>query len=491
MLAGVVAAVSGVSMATAASAVPLGGEETATSLSPMAAYDQWNVVSFGDMALHVESDGAVAVGGELTFTQTNVGMKSSAVVPGVSGTVGVLAQDLKFAAPSSGTLQVHAGGLQVGNGGDVDLLDRDSNGANVAMRAVAKGLGYDSTPSVLLRHGQTASVNAQLFSELFSQAAATETSRVVSASTSCNPQAAVEISGTAATVRPVQGTTSTWTLTATQLNALTEIKFEGATITGGSGTNIVINVTGDEPVTLRFNMPGVGEANAGGILWNFAESTQITQSGDSTYGSILAPQALFVKSSANSNGTLVVAGGVLSGSEQHDHPFTGTMLSCDTVVPPEPSPTPEGSEEPSESPSPEVSVEPSDTPSPEVSDEPSQAPTPEVSEETYDSPVPAESETPTVPVGPASDTGDPTQESGATETDTPSAAPSAGTPDPTVTPSSTATSDITEEAATTPSSTTNGELAHTGSDAAGILAAVLALSVGGAAVLALRRGRRK
>lgn len=465
VLAGVLAAASGVGLATAAAAVPLGGEETTTSISPMAAYSQWNVVSFGDMAVQVESDGAVAVGGELTFTRTNVGMKSSAVVPGVSGTVGVLAQDLKLAAPSSGTLEVHAGGLVVGNGGDVDLLDRDSNGASVALRAVAKGSGYDSTPAVVLRHGQTASVNASLFSELFSQAAATETSRVVSASTSCNPQAAVEISGTTATVRPVEGTTSTWTLTATQLNALSEIKFEGATITGGSGTNIVINVTGDEPVTLRFNMPGVGESNAGGILWNFAETTQITQSGDSTYGSMLAPQAQFVKNSANINGTLVVAGGVLSGSEQHDHPFTGTMLSCDTVVPPEPTPTTEASEEPSDSPSPEVSEAPSETPSPDVTEEPSEAPTPEVSEEASESPAPTESETPAAPVGPASGTGDSTPASGDTAEST--------------------------TAGSTAAATTGQVLAHTGSDAAGLFAAVLALSVGGAAVLSVQRGHRK
>lgn len=502
VLAGVLAAASGVGLATAAAAVPLGGEETTTSISPMAAYSQWNVVSFGDMAVQVESDGAVAVGGELTFTRTNVGMKSSAVVPGVGGTVGVLAQDLKLAAPSSGTLEVHAGGLVVGNGGDVDLLDRDSNGASVALRVVAKGSGYDSAPSVILRNGEKAAVNAELFSELFSQAAATATSQKVSAAASCNPQAAVSISGSTATVRPVEGTTSVWTLSATQLNALKEIKFEGATISGGTGTNVVVNVTGDEDVSLGFNMPGVGESNAGGILWNFPASTRITQVGDSTYGSILAPQAQFVKNSANINGTLVAAGGTLSGSEQHHHPFTGTLLSCDTITPqeepsqaptpvvseePSESPTPvvseepsessapEATDEPSESPSPEATDEPSDSPSPEVTDEPSDSPSPEVTDEPSESPSPSVSDPSTTPVVPTSGSGTSTPTSGTTATSTPVSGDTAE--------STTAES--------TTAATTGQVLAQTGSDAAGLFAAVLALSVGGAAVLSVQRGRRK
>ncbi|MBT2531240.1 choice-of-anchor A family protein [Arthrobacter sp. ISL-48] len=70
-----------------------------TPINPLAAYADWNVVSFGDVTINAESEGPVAVGGNLSFSGTNVAFKTSTAVALLVGGKVDLSQ-------STGALQV-------------------------------------------------------------------------------------------------------------------------------------------------------------------------------------------------------------------------------------------------------------------------------------------------------------------------------------------------------------------------------------------------
>ncbi|MDK9620922.1 choice-of-anchor A family protein [Propionibacterium freudenreichii] len=306
------------------------------SFNPMAAYSAWNIVSFGDASITAESEGAVAAAGNVSFTGTNVATQHSATVDGKP--VSLLTGGTIDLADSTGTLQVHNGGMRVGDASDLSLLDTDSNGASVAWRAVAKGAGYDSSPRAeLTEQGSdyTAAEDPDGFSSQFSQDAAVTTSEKVADSASCAQQADVTIEGTTATV-DLQTGTNYWSVSADQLSTLTQITFAGNPPSAANGTFLVVNVTGT-PVTLNMTLAGSRDPSA--ILWNMPDATSLTQSGDSIDGSILAPKAQYTKSSANIQGTVVSQSASLGGSEEHYWPFKGQIGTC-TTTPTSPSTTP-------------------------------------------------------------------------------------------------------------------------------------------------------
>ncbi|MDK9322180.1 choice-of-anchor A family protein [Propionibacterium freudenreichii] len=308
------------------------------SFNPMAAYSAWNIVSFGDASITAESEseGAVAAAGNVSFTGTNVATQHSATVDGKP--VSLLTGGTIDLADSTGTLQVHNGGMRVGDASDLSLLDTDSNGASVAWRAVAKGAGYDSSPRAeLTEQGSdyTAAEDPDGFSSQFSQDAAVTTSEKVADSASCAQQADVTIEGTTATV-DLQTGTNYWSVSADQLSTLTQITFAGNPPSAANGTFLVVNVTGT-PVTLNMTLAGSRDPSA--IMWNMPDATSLTQSGDSIDGSILAPKAQYTKSSANIQGTVVSQSASLGGSEEHYWPFKGQIGTC-TTTPTSPSTTP-------------------------------------------------------------------------------------------------------------------------------------------------------
>jgi hypothetical protein len=53
------------------------GSAAAATINPLADYQGFNVVSFGDLTISAESEGALAVGGNLTFHGTNAGFKGN------------------------------------------------------------------------------------------------------------------------------------------------------------------------------------------------------------------------------------------------------------------------------------------------------------------------------------------------------------------------------------------------------------------------------
>lgn len=301
---------------------------TTSTYNPMADYDQWNVVTFGDTTVSAESEGAVAVGGTLTFHGQQVAMHTTASVRGMA--LGLLAKNVNLKS-STGELKVEQGSFKVGSRDTLDVLTKDQNDATVNPKAVAKGAGYNSSPDV---YAQGASNDASgyedgIFDSLFSRANAVSMSTRVHDSAACSISARTSVDGTHATVSLTSGSVNYWILDSATLSSLTEIKFEGTT--PSATTPLVIDVTGNGDVTFGFTMAGSRDPR--GILWNMPSVTSITQTGESVDGSILAPNASYDKQSANIQGTVVTASANLAGSEEHYHPFLGQLADADCSTP--------------------------------------------------------------------------------------------------------------------------------------------------------------
>lgn len=100
----------------------------------------------------------------------------------------------------------------------------------------------------------------------------------------------------------------------------------------GSNSSVVLNILGNS-VDIKYfglNMNGVNKQN---VLFNFVDATQVTTTGFSFQGSVLATKANVNFSNGNVEGTLVAAS--LSGSgEFHNSQFTGNLPNFPQPTPP-------------------------------------------------------------------------------------------------------------------------------------------------------------
>jgi choice-of-anchor A domain-containing protein len=298
-----------------------------TPINPLAAYADWNVVSFGDVTIHAESEGPVAVGGNLSFSGTNVAFKTNTPVALlVGGRV-----DLPG---SSGTLQILSqGAIKIGDLTGSTVLDTDQNNAVVNTQVVEAGSPYASNPAVAANHHQAAStVSAPgQFAATFAQPNAITTAALVSAAATgtCNAGhvlAPAVVDGRV-TLAMAPGA-NYWNLTTAELSSLNGITFAGA-VSPSPQSPLIINVSGNGPVNLSLTLAGARDPR--GILFNLPDASSITQGGDSIDGSLLAPRAAYTKTRANLQGTAIVANAVLGGSEEHYFPFGGFIESCTTT----------------------------------------------------------------------------------------------------------------------------------------------------------------
>lgn len=350
------------------------GADQATQL--LADYNEWNVVTFGNADLKAESEGAVAVGGTLTFNGTNTTLHPGNDADGVS----LLAQNLDL-SHSDGTLQAMNGAIRIGNTSNVDALNKDSNGASVQVKVVKKGASYDSNPSIYGANDRDADAvsSPDLFAKLFKQNKAITLANSIDKAAddeALGVAASVEISGNNATIRLTKGRCNYWNVSSAQLAELDEIKFEGDTPSADTETYLIVSIDGEHVV---FDTRLCGNRDPSAMLWVASDATSVDQTGDSLDGSVLAPQAHLNKTNANIQGTIVVASGKFAGSEQHHFPFR--MPS--PRLPENPAP-----EEPSE---PETPTAPNQ-PNPEEPNAPDN-PTPN-EPETPDSPTPDTPKTP-------------------------------------------------------------------------------------------------
>ncbi|MFW9244623.1 VaFE repeat-containing surface-anchored protein, partial [Corynebacterium striatum] len=314
--------------------------------NPIASYTDYNVVSFGDLHIKAESEGAVAVGGNFSFTGSQTIIKKQAPVAlVVKGGVDW--------GRSTGNHQVNPQNSVSGNPLSINLegsqaLDKDSNGANAQVQVVPQGAGYGSDLRIQLNDNgpkaDAVAYDAAKYDSLFDKKSAITASERLDQESKNECQAPFTLQKVESQnnlppgIEPpayfIQGGSQAWlylkagqqnilNLTAEELSQISEFQIKGAPIS--KDTPLFINVTGKN---VNFNLNSFDVAVAPYILWNLPEATQVTQSGDSLRGSLLAPMAKLDKTGGNIDGTVIVDSGDMKGSEQHYAPFEGLFTPC-------------------------------------------------------------------------------------------------------------------------------------------------------------------
>lgn len=329
---GIAVLVGGVAQGASAATAP----GAAGTFAPMAAYEHWNVVGFGDVTMSAESEGPVAAGGNIAFAGTQVAFRDAA------NPVGLLTGGGVDWATSTGALQVLNGaGIRIGDLSASTVHTTDENGAAMNTALVPAGAGPSSSPAVHTTiHEPAAAVAAPgLFDSTFRRSDAIATSRAVAAAAGAGCESMTTLSPAAgdAVRLDLRPGVNVWTMNAADLSAVRSITFTGQA--PDPADPLVINVSGGGELTLSLIMSGSRDPQ--GILINAPDVTSIHQSGDTIDGSILAPAAAYTKTSANVQGTVVVGSAVLGGSEEHYFPFLGQIPDCSTpAATPTPTQTP-------------------------------------------------------------------------------------------------------------------------------------------------------
>ncbi|MFD8690578.1 collagen-binding domain-containing protein [Streptomyces sp. NPDC059651] len=400
-----------------ATAVPAAADYSG---NPLAGDNGFGVIVQGDATLgSTETEGSVAIGGNLTYGPGyNVALHTPGTftAPGDARPTALLVGgrvDHGGSSPQGVLMVLNDGYLKIGDPTGTDVLNQDSNDADVATQAVASGAGYNSTPRIETTIHQpldsvTDTTGLPDLDALFttyrdrSDAIATCDTNVVLRDAERNPlpEQTGFPAGTTAHIVLTEGETNVLDLTGEDLNNLSEITFDTPPT---AMTPFVVNVdtTGTDSTYVWHipNLAGVSGDQAPYMLWNFPDATDITLAdGDSLEGTIFAPRAdLTDLDPSNIEGTIVAReftagplsadGSSVDAGEIHQFPFAAD-IDCTGDESPSPTPSPTGM-----SPSP-TPTEPTPTPTPT-----DQTPTPTPTE-------PAPTRTPFRPTPPPGHHGD-------------------------------------------------------------------------------------
>ncbi|MFE5829267.1 collagen-binding domain-containing protein [Streptomyces sp. NPDC056488] len=358
LLASAVSTVCAVGLAAVAFAFPASGAAVPVSLgNPVDGNEGFGAFIQNDALLgSTESEGPVAVGGNLAFGQGyNVALRT----PGNYTPAGdarpaallVGGRVLWDQSAPGGILRVLSDGyVKIGDTANATVRTTDSNGASVSTRVVPAGRPYDTTPRIELtaRQPQNSVTAPGLidFDAAFtafrdrSDTMATCAQNVVLTDANGTPLAQPGIApGTQAYVTLAPGTTNVLHVTGADLSNLASITFRNQpTATTPLVVDVDTTATGGTFDWHTPNTPGISGNQAPYVLWNFADATSITMTGgDSLEGTIYAPRArLEDDNPTNIEGDIIArefaAGTTGAGStagEIHHFPFAANV-SCDT-----------------------------------------------------------------------------------------------------------------------------------------------------------------
>ena len=326
-------------------AQPLGGHPANSGFLVIA---QGNVLLSAD-----ESEGTVAVGGNLSFTTSyNVAAHSPAVptftAPGDSVQTLLYVRGGVVFPPTGVNLKVLNGGYtKIGDTSTYTAFDHDQNNALINYSIVPKGAAATTNPQISGTVTQTpASIGTPVPSSLIDVDGAFALYRpTATALAGCDENVLpTDANGTPIT-RPITsptsiyltltpGVTNVLNLTAAELGQLTEITYRTAP---SASMPLLINVTGDYTGTFP-NQAGVSGNQAPYILWNFPTASTVTVNGGAAMeGTLYAPNAAVSWVQTNNIEGNVVAASFVHGPgalgqvrEVHDFPFAA-QLSCESA----------------------------------------------------------------------------------------------------------------------------------------------------------------
>ncbi|HEY1487388.1 MAG TPA: choice-of-anchor A family protein, partial [Micromonosporaceae bacterium] len=342
-----------------------------------------------------ESEGPIAVGGDLTIGSNNYNISNNhigtfIVAPDTVPSSLVVGGEVDFADSGTNVLKVLRGGhVNIGTMTNSKALWFDTNSAKVDTKIVPIAGDYNATPNISLDSEQDPAFVgpkspfpfASAFTDFrgISSTLATCANTLQPTDAAGNPITLPESTPGQVFLSPVAGT-NVLNLTGNELNNA-QITFK----TSPSATSpVIINV--DAPADFTWNVQvsaGASSANAPFIIYNFQNASTVTQTGSpAVEGTIYAPDANFIDNSGGDiEGQLIVAGWTANGGEMHYFPFNAP-LSCNATPPSSapPSSAPPSSAPPSSAPpssAPPSSAPPSSAPpssAPPSSAPPSSAP---------------------------------------------------------------------------------------------------------------------
>ncbi|TDT17408.1 choice-of-anchor A domain-containing protein [Ilumatobacter fluminis] len=290
-----------------------------------------------------ESEGAVAIGGDLTM---NGNYRSQFIGTGPTvGTVsdvGLVVGGIVDLASSAGVMEVQSGSAAIV--GDTSNGELVLNGGT--NHFVSPGGDSGSLPQLRFNGAGTLIENAPInFTGAFTTLRASSTAMSSLSSDTCATVAEVLLRDQnnqgpwpgfgSGNLDLTPGVTNVLNIDLATIAALTSVNNESP----NSSTPLVINVT--DPGAIVFTPPtwAATQNAASYVLWNFPNATEIVvTSGNTIWGTVFAPFARFVDNgSGNTEGNVIAASAVMgvapggdAGEIHNGHLFQGTIDCIDT-----------------------------------------------------------------------------------------------------------------------------------------------------------------
>ena len=277
----------------------------------------------------VDSEGPVAVGGDLTFDSPGnfiVGAQDAGILHhGSESNPSTLVVGGRVHYTSGLDLFVNSGGhLKIGDLTGTNLYDQDGP-ATVNLRASAGA--YNDYPRIQVQTLQPAS-SVQSSSVIDFDAAFTS---LIASATAMSTQVDNASITTSGAITMVPGQTNYVTLTAAQLTALTQFS---TNIAPSPANPLIVNVSGQN---ITWTVPNFNASTQGWgsfITWNFYEATNVELiTNSSVLGAVLAPLAHVTKNGgANIDGQVIADSYIHNTGEIHNRPYAGTTCPVTLAV---------------------------------------------------------------------------------------------------------------------------------------------------------------
>jgi choice-of-anchor A domain-containing protein len=314
--------------------------------SPTTPARKFNVFTLGNSTLQTnESDGPVAIGGDLTIDgnyQVAIHSAGTFLVDNVK--IGLLVNG-KVNYQGGNSLQVNSNGyVKIGNPVGSTVWYADPNNATPPIR-ITPSPNYNSSPKIMLQANApslgVSVINNPVFqSNLVDFSAAFQTmeasSLIISQSTSnvqlTDPNAqSIPLTNLPNQVKiNMQNGINYWNISAADLNAVQVLTFNNQP---SASKVLVINVNAAGNFNWNvWNQAGIGITEAPFIIYNFYNTTQLNiNNGATTVGTVFAPFADVFKGAGNQSniqGQVIAKSFIHSGGKVHYAIFLPTLTGC-------------------------------------------------------------------------------------------------------------------------------------------------------------------
>ena len=317
--------------------------------SPTVPAKNFNVFTLGNTTLTTnESEGPIAIGGDLTITGSyQVAIHSAGNFLVGNKPIGLLVNG-KVNYQSGNSVQVLSNAyVKIGNANGSTVWYADQNNATPPIR-ITPNSNYNSSPRIELNSnapslGVSVNNNPVFQSNLLDFNAAFQTMKASSLSisqctqniqlTNPNGQSITNATLTNQVKINLQSGINYWNITGAQLNSVDEISFNN--VKPSASKVLVINV--DASGTFNWdvwNQGGIGFQDCPYIMYNFYNTTTLNiTNGASIEGTIFAPFADIFKGSGNQSnieGQVIANSFSHSGGEVHYAIFSPSVTGCAT-----------------------------------------------------------------------------------------------------------------------------------------------------------------